>query len=164
MNSRQASERMSSRCATTNRMACSALRITGRRATRLPARPGWAPLVFHNQGCRGYDPARAALDEIAPAVVVEEIRANGRLLFSNRPEDASGSQFEVGAWEEKTPIRLPPGGARVLTFHYTASAYVAAEKTRFRYRLVGLDDHWIDAGSRRELHFADLRPRSYRLG
>ena len=115
------------------------------------------------RGVAVIDPARAALDEIAPAVVVEEIRANGRLLFSNRPEDASGSQFEVGAWEEKTPIRLPPGGARVFTFHYTASAYVAAEKTRFRYRLVGLDDHWIDAGSRRELHFADLRPRSYRL-
>jgi signal transduction histidine kinase len=51
----------------------------------------------------------------------------------------------------------------VLEFHYTANTFVAPEKARFKYRLVGLDDHWIDAGTRRQAYFTDLRPGNYRF-
>jgi signal transduction histidine kinase len=50
-----------------------------------------------------------------------------------------------------------------LEFHYTANTFVAPEKARFKYRLVGLDDNWIDAESRRQASFTDLRPGDYRF-
>ena len=36
---------------------------------------------------------------------------------------------------------------------YTAPSFVKPEQIRFRYRLAGLDDEWIDAGDRRSASF-----------
>jgi signal transduction histidine kinase len=51
----------------------------------------------------------------------------------------------------------------VLEFHFTANTLVAPEKARFKYRLIGLDDSWIDADTRRQAYFTDLRPGNYRF-
>lgn len=62
-----------------------------------------------------------------------------------------------------SPLRLPPGSAQVIEFRYTAAAFVAPDEIRFRYRLVDLSDQWLDAGSRREAYFTELRPGDYRF-
>ncbi len=118
----------------------------------------WFPT---KKGVAVIDPTKVGPDEIAPIAVVEEIQSSGKLIFSNRPERASASPGYAVADEQK--IRLPPGGARVLAFRYTGNTFVAPEKERFRYRLVGLDDHWIEASTRREAHFTELRPGDYRF-
>ncbi|MGC4083438.1 MAG: histidine kinase [Vicinamibacterales bacterium] len=55
---------------------------------------------------------------------------------------------------------LPPGTSKVQIF-YTAPELTSPLKTRFRYRLEGFDDDWVDAGTRREALYTNLPPRDY---
>ncbi len=120
----------------------------------------WFPTT---QGVAILDPARLAEDQVAPLSVLEEVRANGRPVFGDGVSPGSASSASGPARRPGLDLDLPPGGARVLEFHYTANTFVAPEQARFRYRLVGLDDHWIEAGTRRQASFTDLRPGIYRF-
>ena len=42
-------------------------------------------------------------------------------------------------------------------------SFVNPESVRFRYRLDGLDDGWIDAGTRRTAYYSHLPPGDYRF-
>ena len=50
-----------------------------------------------------------------------------------------------------------------MEFRYTANTFVEAEKTRFRYRLEGLETEWHDAGTRRAAYYSNLSPGHYRF-
>ena len=50
---------------------------------------------------------------------------------------------------------------RTFSIEYSAITLEAAGRTRFRYRLVGFDDKWIDAGSRREAFFTRVPAGRY---
>jgi ligand-binding sensor domain-containing protein/signal transduction histidine kinase len=56
--------------------------------------------------------------------------------------------------------RLGPGAVDA-EFHYTAVDLGAAEKTRFRYRLAGHDEAWIDVGTRRVAYYTSIPPGTY---
>ena len=45
---------------------------------------------------------------------------------------------------------------RDVEFHYTSPNLTAAEKVKYKYRLVGYDHGWIDAGSRRVAFYTNL--------
>lgn len=57
-------------------------------------------------------------------------------------------------------LRLAPG-TRDLDIAYTAISLAQPERTRFRYRLVGQDRDWLDAGTRRRAFYTNLGPGSY---
>jgi signal transduction histidine kinase len=59
-------------------------------------------------------------------------------------------------------ITIPPGRPRV-DFHFAALDLSAPEDVHFRYRLVGLDENWVDAGTRRVASFSRLPPGHYRF-
>jgi signal transduction histidine kinase len=59
-------------------------------------------------------------------------------------------------------IRLD-ANVTALAIEYTATVLAAPDRARFRYRLIGQQDQWIDAGSRRTVTFADLGPGNYRF-
>ncbi len=120
----------------------------------------WFPTTL---GVAIVDPARLAHDETPPLAAVEEVRANGAPVLSTSPQPSSANEAARSLPARGLDLQLPPGGARVLEFHYTANTFVAPEKARFKYRLAGLDDHWIDAGTRREAYFTDLHPGDYRF-
>jgi signal transduction histidine kinase len=52
-------------------------------------------------------------------------------------------------------------GSRRIEFHYTANTFAAPELARFRYRLVGFDNGWIDAGTQRSASYTDVPPGEY---
>jgi signal transduction histidine kinase/ligand-binding sensor domain-containing protein len=120
----------------------------------------WFPT---SAGVAVIDPARAVLDEVAPVAVVEEVRANGRVLYSNQPPGPALGHTNALAAVPGPAFELPPGGGRVLEFRFTANTFLAPEKARFRYRLWGLSDHWIETGARREVILIDLKPGAYRF-
>jgi signal transduction histidine kinase len=120
----------------------------------------WFPTT---RGVAIIDPAKLSLSEAAPLVVIEAVRANGKAVFGAHPQAASGKEPPPGSTPRGVDLRLPPGGARVLEFQYTANTFTAPEKARFRYRLIGLDRNWIDAGTRRQAYFANLAPGNYRF-
>jgi signal transduction histidine kinase len=57
-------------------------------------------------------------------------------------------------------LTVGPGRHRI-TFRYTSPANIAPEQTRFRYRLLGWDKQWIDAGTAREVSYTGLPPGGY---
>jgi signal transduction histidine kinase/streptogramin lyase len=54
-------------------------------------------------------------------------------------------------------------GARIVQIDYGAISLSSASKLRFRYRLDGIDDQWVNAGSRRQISFTNLQPGNYRF-
>jgi signal transduction histidine kinase len=63
-------------------------------------------------------------------------------------------------------LRFEAGSARVVEIEFTAPTYVAAQETKFRYRLEGWDKDWLEGGSTRKAYYANLRPGGckFRLG
>ena len=52
-------------------------------------------------------------------------------------------------------------GTRDLQVDYTALSLSRPDRIRFRYRLDGFDDKWVDAGSRRQAFYTNLEPGQY---
>ncbi len=57
-------------------------------------------------------------------------------------------------------LKLPPGRHRV-EFDFTALSFSAPENVRFRYRLDGVDDGWIDGGTQRSARYSRLAAGHY---
>ncbi len=59
-------------------------------------------------------------------------------------------------------LTLSPGASR-LDFYYTALSFIAPENVRFKYKLEGFDNDWIDSGARRVASYTNLRPGNYKF-
>jgi signal transduction histidine kinase/sugar lactone lactonase YvrE len=97
------------------------------------------------------NPVAIKPNTVKPPVAIEEFICDGEPLFSNlRPVVSAGTDA----------IQCPPG-ARELKLRYTALSLMAPSQVRFRYRLIGLDDSWIEAGDRRVAYFSHVPPGHY---
>jgi signal transduction histidine kinase len=95
------------------------------------------------------DPRNLPRNQIAPAVHIEEVSADGVHLTRSAPAT--------------TPAKVPPRTRR-LTLRYTATSLLLPDRVRFRYRLVGYDPTWVDAPSaERAVSYTNLRPGPYRF-
>ncbi len=67
---------------------------------------------------------------------------------------------------EDTPLsegqRLPAGTRRV-EFRYVGLSLLAPERLSYRHRLLGFDEHWVEAGNQRLASYTNLAPGSYRF-
>ena len=99
----------------------------------------WFPTI---KGVAMIDPERIRTNAQPPPVVIEQIRIDDQTFA---PSDR---------------IELPPGTTR-FDLYYTAPSFVAPEKVRFRYKLEGFDEDWIDSGNRRIAYYTNLRPGAY---
>jgi diguanylate cyclase (GGDEF)-like protein len=64
-----------------------------------------------------------------------------------------GNPFEAGA-------AIPPGGEKI-EIRYAALSFLSPQRVRFKYRLLGFDHDWTEAGNRREAFYTNLRPGRY---
>jgi signal transduction histidine kinase/ligand-binding sensor domain-containing protein/CheY-like chemotaxis protein/HPt (histidine-containing phosphotransfer) domain-containing protein len=99
----------------------------------------WLPSI---RGILAVDPAHIRTNTIAPPVQIEQVTV-----------DAVALQLTQG-------VKVNPGRQQ-WEFHYTSLSLLAAQRARFRYRLEGFDDHWIDAGNRRTAYYTSLPPGTY---
>ena len=95
------------------------------------------------------DPANT--DRSPPRVAIESA--------STRSDDA-GSQSETTILTEFSSLFIPTG-QRDLEIRFTGLSFTKPEKIRFYYKLVGLDDDWTDAGTRRSAIYPYLPPGNY---
>jgi len=61
---------------------------------------------------------------------------------------------------DSAAVKLEPS-KRDLGFRYTAASFVSPERLRFRYRLQGYDEKWVNADRRREAFYTNLPPGRY---
>jgi diguanylate cyclase (GGDEF)-like protein len=77
-----------------------------------------------------------------PRILIEGVRVNQRREPAERA------------------LRVPPGSEN-LSILYAAPEFSTPDQLRFRYRLVGFDSGWVDAGSRREAYYTKVPPGRY---
>ncbi len=97
-----------------------------------------------NQGVVWLDPARTPRNSREVGVDIQALMADGRSYPA-----AQGQQL--------------PEGTSALTLRYAARVLSRAEQVRYRFRLVGVDADWREAGTQREATYANLGPGDYRF-
>ncbi len=96
------------------------------------------------QGLVIADPRRLAVSGAAPPVYVEQV------IINKQPQPIVG--------EPEAPV-----GAGEVEIHFAALSYLAPERMRYKYRLAGFDQEWVDVGTRRFADYANLSPGWYRF-
>jgi signal transduction histidine kinase/ligand-binding sensor domain-containing protein len=103
-------------------------------------------LWYATTGSVGWiDPAHISRNRLAPIPAVTALRTAVRTF----PAPPAG-------------LVLPPHTDN-LELTFTAAALSIPERVRFRYRLVGLDAGWRDAGTARQASYTNLGPGDYRF-
>ncbi len=101
-------------------------------------------------GVNAFFPERIEADRPPPAVVVTSFTRG------NRPARLGRPIFDV----EEVALDHRDN---FFAFELAVLDFTAPERNRFRYRLEGFDDGWIDNGHRRWVSFTNLDPGSYVL-
>lgn len=65
-------------------------------------------------------------------------------------------------WQEPTSITIPAGEHR-FEIVYTALSFTDPERVRFRFRLEGWENDWVDSGTTREAPYTRVTPGTYRF-
>jgi signal transduction histidine kinase/ligand-binding sensor domain-containing protein len=103
----------------------------------------WFP---SGKGLVALDPDNLRLNSAPPPVVLQHLQVDGR-------------GFDLGAGLP-TGLAFSPSNQR-LAFEFTALSLTAPGKVRFRYRLDGVDDDWIEAGTKRFANYSRLPAGTY---
>jgi signal transduction histidine kinase/ligand-binding sensor domain-containing protein len=101
----------------------------------------WFPT---QNGIAVLDPDNASAAPPVPKVVIESVTVD-QIQSSN-----------------VSSIRIAPD-QHGLEVDYTAPSFIKSDQISFRYRLVGADSDWTDAGTKRRLYFSHLQPGKYVL-
>jgi signal transduction histidine kinase/ligand-binding sensor domain-containing protein len=91
---------------------------------------------------------------VIPPVYITDIKINNVSVHS--PEY---SFLDAGLFETKK-IELSPK-QNFLAFEYVALNYSNAEQNQYRYMMEGLEEDWVEAGTRRYAEYRDLKPGKY---
>jgi signal transduction histidine kinase/ligand-binding sensor domain-containing protein len=97
------------------------------------------------------DPKNVRPRSQPPPVHLESVTGDDRLL-----------KLRAARGSHPAAVVIPPRVTRV-GFHYTGLSFSAPDKLRFRYRLEGYDEHWVNAGAAREAVYTRLPAGTYRL-
>ncbi len=93
-------------------------------------------------GLLAVQPADISVNPVAPLITLERVTVDGNTV----PMDA-----EI----------LLPAGTRSLSIDYAAPSFIQPNRLGFRYRLVGHDQGWVEAGNRRSAYYTNLSPGRY---
>ncbi len=101
----------------------------------------WFPTT---KGAVRVDPARMPMNTLPPPVSIEEVAIDGR------------------AYDPQGTAVVSPGRGEI-EVHYAGLSFLEPEKVRFKYRLEGFDQGWVDPGTRRVAYYTNIPPGAYRF-
>lgn len=101
----------------------------------------WFPTL---KGTVVIDPDNIKRNPLPPPVVIEKLLVDRRTIAP------------------RGEIHLPPGSDNI-EIHYAGLSYIDPGKVKYRYILEGYNDTWIEAGTRRMVFYANLKPGEYRF-
>lgn len=109
-------------------------------------------LMGGNAGFNIVDFSDVRVNEFIPPIVLEDVK-----VFN---QDVQADQISIDENTGETCLNLNYD-QNMVTFRYSALSYSRADKNRFKYRLVGQSDSWIDAGHENKCTYTNLQPGSY---
>jgi PAS domain S-box-containing protein len=95
-----------------------------------------------NGGLCVVDPEQLTTNTQPPPVYIEDVTIDQQTFAVNQE------------------IVAPPGRGDMV-FRYTGLSFLAPEKVRFKYKLEGYDQEWVDAGDRRAAYYSNIPPGRY---
>jgi signal transduction histidine kinase len=98
------------------------------------------------EGIAELDPRTVTTNRLPPAVLVDDVLADGKVLLP-----APGGELQISS------------SARRFEFNYTAADLTLEHNLRFRYKLEGIDDDWVEAGAQRVAYYSQLKPGQYQF-
>ncbi|UCH98355.1 MAG: response regulator [Candidatus Aminicenantes bacterium] len=104
----------------------------------------WFPTI---KGVMMIDPSFTRINQVPPPVVIEKIITNDL-------------NFQPPVLTNNGKVILPPGTER-LDIQYTGLSLLVPEKVRFRYKMEGFDEEWVEVGTRRTAYYTKLPPGDY---
>jgi hypothetical protein len=93
-------------------------------------------------GVARLDPAHVVNNQLPPPVSIRSVAADGR---------------QYSAYADASL----PSLTKEVRFDYDGLSLTIPERVKFRYRLKGLHQGWVDAGGRRQAFFTNLAPGRY---
>ena len=99
----------------------------------------WFP---SQEGVAVIDPRLVPFNPTPPTVVIEDCTLDRRPVA-----------FRHG-------VKIEPG-QKNLEINYTGLSFIKSDQMRFRYKLEGLDQNWVEAGARRTAYYSHLPPGEY---
>ncbi len=133
---------------------------------------GDSPNVLRSRDGRLWLPMQTALAVVDPAKLDKKLGSPSTLLTRVTVDDQMMAQYR-GILPGSTPdegvadlataqvkLELPPGHRR-LEIEFAALSFYAPGNIQFRYRLRGLDENWVEAGSRRSATYSRLPSGHY---
>jgi ligand-binding sensor domain-containing protein/tRNA A-37 threonylcarbamoyl transferase component Bud32 len=101
----------------------------------------WFPTT---RGVVTIDPGHIPINNVIPPLFVEQVLLDG---ISSAPGQG---------------VNIRPGVKHV-EFHYTAPAFLNPQKVKFKYKLEGYDEEWVDVGTQRTAWYTNLDGGTYRF-
>ena len=112
-------------------------------------------LVSSVHGLIAFDPAAVVDDQDVPSIVFTNF------LLANKPV-AIGESSPLHQTIDQTDSIALTYADRMISFEFAALNYRAPRQTRYRYRLEGFDNDWIEVGSTQRLvTYTNLAPGNY---
>jgi ligand-binding sensor domain-containing protein/signal transduction histidine kinase len=117
----------------------------------------WIPMLT---GLAMVRPEHLPADRTPPPVIIERVLMDGQELAV--PPAKMNPLVQSSRSRSSAMLRLPPGH-RKLEFEFTALGFIAPENIRFRHRLDGLDEAWVEGGTERAVSYSRLPAGDYRF-
>jgi len=99
-------------------------------------------------GFNAFDPARLNGNRVPPKIAITQF------LSLNTPVDLGAIRADGAGVELKHD-------QDVISFEFAALDFAAPRKNRYRYRLEGIEDDWIEAGTNRQVTYTNLPAGRY---
>jgi len=98
-------------------------------------------------GFNFFDPASLVISDHAPQIVISSIATLNQPIKQLQTSIRQGLNLSYKDY--------------LIEFQFAGLDFAAPEKNRYRYKLEGLDDQWVDAGNRRYASYTNLAPGDY---
>lgn len=95
------------------------------------------------------------LMRVPPTVCIEQVTVDDSVVAAT-PRNGKRAG-------ERWPRFVVPAGSRRVEIRFTGVNLTSAEKMRFRHRLEGFDNTWVNVAGPRRVHFTKLPPGDYRF-
>ncbi len=106
-------------------------------------------------GLNIFNPKEILIDRFDPNIYITNLLIQNKVVL---PNDRSGILQQ--SIEYTTSITLEPD-QEVLTLEFSALDFRAPDQNKYRYQMVGIDQNWIESGSRRNVTYSHLPAGTY---
>ncbi|MCP4219816.1 MAG: hypothetical protein GY765_34610, partial [bacterium] len=113
---------------------------------------GGNPFIVHRKQMQLWYPTAGGITRVTPCA----------LKTKTLPPPVRIEDIRIGGLSREPGMKAPvPAGKKDFEFHYAALSYSNPRGIRYKYKLVGYNEHWVDAENRRIAYYTNLLPGEY---